>query len=632
MIFIKDIDFRKPLFSTYSYKKNQDTFISNTITEQIFNNINIFIGENNSGKSRLMRSLFANHPYELGLLTEQAREKFEISGIVNMLYTTISNFVIFLDVTRDKRATYSSYLNLDSILSQLSGYTSYEKINSIYDIFCIIGVLRKLQLTIRNQLNTPLLHPDAYKYSDKALQDIYKAMEDIERDHKKLTINARYIPIFRGLKPLIQRDTDSWEYKNVLQDRVFYEYFHSFGKDTLKSMIFTGQNFFNLVKSKLLGLKNGREFITNYEKYLSENFFDDKEVSIYPNEEKEIVLIKIGDDEERPIYDLGDGIQSIIILTFEMFSNANMNMIFFIEEPETYLHPKYQRRLIETFKKPEFESFQFFITTHSNHLLDLSFDYSGISIFTFYPSDNNLNKKFIVEKVSSDDIKPYEILGVRNSSLLLSNCTIWVEGITDRMYINKYLELYQNHYFNRLKYREDIHYSFIEYSGNNITHWSFLDDSDQSINYKAITKKIFVIADSDSPNTGHAKLKRQEILKEKLKSNFYLLHTREVENLVSLDVLKKVISKFEKRDTSEQLLNLKIKTQDSYRKIKMGEFLDKNVVNKGRKYAASSGTIRDKLDFCKYSIDSMESYNDLSDDAKDLVENLIKFIEENNKR
>ncbi len=33
-------------------------------------------------------------------------------------------------------------------------------------------------------------------------------------------------------------------------------------------------------------------------------------------------------------------------------------------------------------------------------------------------------------------------LGVKPSSVYLANCTIWVEGITDRLYITKYMEKY----------------------------------------------------------------------------------------------------------------------------------------------------------------------------------------------
>ena len=52
-------------------------------------------------------------------------------------------------------------------------------------------------------------------------------------------------------------------------------------------------------------------------------------------------------------------------------------------------------------------------------------------------------------------------LGVRNSSVFLANSTIWIEGITDRLYLKKYMEVYQREMFNRGQikkiYEEDKH-------------------------------------------------------------------------------------------------------------------------------------------------------------------------------
>lgn len=79
-------------------------------------------------------------------------------------------------------------------------------------------------------------------------------------------------------------------------------------------------------------------------------------------------------------------------------------------------------------------------------------------------------------------------LGVRPSSLYLANCTIWVEGVTDRMYLSKLMQKYIQELEHSTSSQEarkaekyksfmpNFHYAFIEYAGGNITHWSFLDD------------------------------------------------------------------------------------------------------------------------------------------------------------
>jgi hypothetical protein len=84
---------------------------------------------------------------------------------------------------------------------------------------------------------------------------------------------------------------------------------------------------------------------------------------------------------------------------------------------------------------------------------------------------------------------------VRNSSIFLSNCTIWIEGICDRLYINKFLEISQEYKLgdrydiDRLK--EDLHFSYIEYGGANIVHYSFDNEKNRKkIKASQISSKI----------------------------------------------------------------------------------------------------------------------------------------------
>ena len=75
-------------------------------------------------------------------------------------------------------------------------------------------------------------------------------------------------------------------------------------------------------------------------------------------------------------------------------------------------------------------------------------------------------------------------LGVQNSSVFLTNATIWVEGITDRLYLRAYMKKYLSELKRSdtskdkekfLKYsqlKEDIHYSFVEYQINHSSHFT----------------------------------------------------------------------------------------------------------------------------------------------------------------
>src|SRR5205807_682440 len=126
-------------------------------------------------------------------------------------------------------------------------------------------------------------------------------------------------------------------------------------------------------------------------------------------------------------------------LTFPLFMNEGKNLLFFCEEPELCMHPGMQRAFLKLITSDKFANHQYFLTTHSNHFLDLTQDFDNVSIYTVQKQIAVTDKKekdatFHIQNVSNEDRRCLEFLGVRNSSVFLSNCTIWVEGITDRRY------------------------------------------------------------------------------------------------------------------------------------------------------------------------------------------------------
>jgi len=317
---------------------------------------------------------------------------------------------------------------------------------------------------------------------------------------------AVYIPIMRGLRPLLKLDSQNLEGRatpysdsNCFEERVIFDHFLTpqekeslpiniraeitpntakeyFAQDYTFS-IFTGLDLYDEIKRMLLGTHKEREFIRKYEDFLSKKFFDEK-ITLIPRISDDVLYFKRGDEEEHPIYNLGDGMQTIIIATFPAFQYRDELLLLFIEEPELTLHPGMQRKLLNAYcDSDEFKNTQVFVTTHSNHLLDLTLDFNNLcSIFSF---ERKSDKEFIIKNVTPNK-EVLELLGARSSSVFLSNCVIWVEGITDRLYIRKFLELYQND--PKLKeFEEDKHYSIVEYGGSNITHFNFDEQNPQEL-------------------------------------------------------------------------------------------------------------------------------------------------------
>jgi hypothetical protein len=314
-----------------------------------------------------------------------------------------------------------------------------------------------------------------------------------------------------------------------------------------------------------------------------------------------------------------------------------------MEEPEMFLHPWLQRVLLEVLSGSRFPRHQYFLTTHSNHFLDLTIDIDSVSVFAFQKdlegeSGGERRPLFAISNVSRGARRPLELLGVRNSSVLLSNCTIWVEGITDRRYIARWLELLQIEKCggdtpeNRAYFcKEDLHYSFVEYGGGNLVHWSFLDEKGTDV--ERLCGKLFLVADRDDPKPGSAKAARHERLQEVLGDRFCRLPAREIENLLTPDVLRRILL-----DYGEDDANLADVRQNAYATTSLGEFIeDKILKDKAKKarrasYAAPSGTINSKVEFCDRGLSAMKKWDDVSPAAQTLARQIYAFIESNNDR
>lgn len=606
-----------------SYSMNNSDPETNAI--EFLSKINIFLGENNSGKSRLLRSI---------LSTKIAYSP--KAPLIDNLNDTIkgikTDFEKYFETVRIKRFQHI-YDHLDQI----------NTIEFIDDSFKLNEQFEKLNEVITNlEQNRDSstsgvphsriggnLRPIFYKHVSKIDESVND--ENLIGTLKPPEFKKIYVPILRGIIP-INLTEGNYVNKDVYQSRIISDYFDDLELDF---EIFTGLTAYNNVKSLLLGNLNQRTSIKEYEQYLSENFFEKKPIAIIPSEDRDVLTIKIGDEKEQPIYDLGDGIQSIIVATMPLFLNKGEKVLFFIEEPEKLLHPGLQRKLIDTFLNEKgFENYQYFMTTHSNHFLDITLDYSEISIYALRKefeekTDEEKIPHFSIENLSHGDTSSLELLGVKNSSVFLSNCTIWVEGITDRKYIRHYLELYKKYLEDEtgdgfVKYREDFNYSFVEYGGANITHWSFLDeDYDGTINVERLCGRLFLIVDKDK-----GKDERHQKLQDKLGNQFYRLDCREIENLLTKDVLLKVIEDYEKQEPDIQSFE-----ENDYKDELLGKFIDDKLNHRNRKrnYGGESGTINSKTVFCNKALNHIDSWDKLSEEAQEICVKIYAFIEENNK-
>ena len=137
--------------------------------------------------------------------------------------------------------------------------------------------------------------------------------------------NQFYIPILRGLRTLKPNE-------NVYADRTLNDYFKN-NKEITHNNIFTGESLFKTLQSKLLGKPNDRQNVKDFEIFLKDHFFkNDKDLSIIPAIDQNNDVVEIFNGiEQRKIYELGDGIQNLIVLLFQVFMNADKECIFLLK-------------------------------------------------------------------------------------------------------------------------------------------------------------------------------------------------------------------------------------------------------------------------------------------------------------
>lgn len=625
---IESINLKENFFKDYK-NANGELFLDKMAK------INVFVGANNSSKSRFTRTLFSNDELKYNYTGSKISE---IDNIFYELQKEIESYFDQRSILKHHNSNVIQILNYKPI-------KYYKKeIKSLLEFGILIETLAKSDNYGRVDFKTSSYTQNDYQAAEdlKVIGEKYsKLFKDlIPVEPEKPEFTQIYIPTLRGLRT-IHNLNGKYTHENLYLKRTINDYFGNI--EGITDKIYTGLGLYEDIKKLLLGTREERNRIRNFEEFLSKSFFNNQTVNIIPNQSDNVVHVLIGDnpEDEKPIYELGDGIQAIIILTYPLFFNQGKELKIFIEEPEHYLHPGFQRIFMETLVKPEFNSFQYFITTHSNHFLDITLDLEHISIYTFKRDLENRN--FIIENVENEDSNILELLGARNASVFLSNCTIWVEGITDRIYIRKFLEVYQNSLTKGQRiFREDTHYSFVEYGGGNITHWSFLKASDSNVSnieVKRLCGKLFLVSDKDgaglkkdgTPNRSKAKKYERHLeLEEALGERYYCLKSKEIENTLSPHVLKAIVENYEAKNPNIANLKFNKFAYEHYKDAGIGAFIQNNVEGINHKYEADSGTITDKVNFAKKAVQNISSFDDLTDDAKTLTIKIYDFIKSNN--
>lgn len=213
--------------------------------------------------------------------------------------------------------------------------------------------------------------------------------------------------------------------------------------------------------------------------------------------------------------------------------------IFAFEELENNLHPAIQRRLLTYLAAKSVEHrFPLFLTTHSSIAIDLFNKHPEAQIL--HVTHNGVHSTITPVHAYVESRGILDDLDVRASDLLQSNGLIWLEGPSDRVYLNHWINTWSNG-----ELVEGNHYQCVFYGGRLLSHISAsgpgTNEDAQGVEILRVNRNACVLIDSDRRKLG-AKINGTKLrVLEEIKSIGglgWVTDGREIENYVPFQAFK----------------------------------------------------------------------------------------------
>lgn len=252
--------------------------------------------------------------------------------------------------------------------------------------------------------------------------------------------------------------------------------------------------------------------------------------------DKKSITVDI-DGERRSLDNLGTGVEHLLMVG--LASMGFNEKLVLIDEPELHLHPRAQKRML-TYLNTEVDA-SFIIATHSAAVLDsVDADIIQVSRRAGQSKTRTINSRERRFELVRD-------LGHSPSELVQTRFAIWVEGPSDRIYLNYWISKIDG------KLIEGADYTILFYGGSILSQHTYRDidlpdEAPDLVRALSISRSFAVVIDSDlTLEKTQLRETKVRIREEVIASGGYCWITdgREVENYLGPELLRELAKEFD---------------------------------------------------------------------------------------
>lgn len=282
----------------------------------------------------------------------------------------------------------------------------------------------------------------------------------------------------------------------------------------------------------------------------------------------------------------GSGLKTVmsvlacLILVPHLEGKPLSQYIFGFEELENNIHPALLRRLNNYIYREAIEhDFSYVLTTHSNVLIDQFSKQSDAQIIHVTHKDSIATCTTVNTYIKNNGI--LDDLDVRASDLLQANGVIWVEGPSDRIYLNRWISLWSND-----ELKEGTHYQIIFYGGRLLSHLSAESpkDVESGISILNTNRNAIMLIDSDKRSQQTPINETKQRIKDEFSdmgAHCWVTKGKEIENYIPAAVVNEFLS-IENANQVEKYASF-------------FDYLDIVSVGEGKKYSTKKPLLAEKL-------------------------------------